>query len=209
MNLKKANESNNESNSNQNSSSEINVNSSNNIKIPTINSYAEGEDDNEGEATSADLSSEDRLHRQFIDWPVDSARMTRGYLPFKKRPHLGIDLAAPKGTSILAAHDGVVVYAGREFKGFGKMVLIEGAYGWASVYAHFTKIYVKTGERVKQGQILGGMGRTGRATGVHLHFELRKKKGPVDPLLYLPAAQAILQKQAKTNRSPASSYSNN
>jgi murein DD-endopeptidase MepM/ murein hydrolase activator NlpD len=96
----------------------------------------------------------------------------------------------------LAAHDGVVIYAGRDFRGFGKMVLIEGAYGWASIYAHFSKINVKTGEKVHQGQILGGMGRTGRATGVHLHFELRKKKGPVDPLLYLPASEALVHKQA-------------
>lgn len=142
---------------------------------------------------------QEQQHRQFIDWPVDYARMTRGYLPFKKKPHLGIDLAAPKGTPILAAHDGVVVYAGRDFRGFGKMVLIEGAYGWASLYAHFTTINVKTGDRVSQGQKLGGMGRTGRATGVHLHFELRKKKGPVDPLLYLPAADALTTRHANYN----------
>ncbi|MGZ3817524.1 MAG: M23 family metallopeptidase, partial [Bdellovibrio sp.] len=57
-----------------------------------------------------------------FDWPVDRARMTRGFLPHKRRPHLGIDLAASKGTPILAAQNGTVIYAGREFKGYGKMV---------------------------------------------------------------------------------------
>lgn len=130
-----------------------------------------------------------------LDWPVDDARMTRGYLPKKySRPHLGIDLASNKGTPILAAHDGVVVYTGKDFRGFGKMVLIEGRGGWASLYAHLDKISIKQGTRVRKGEIIGGMGRTGRASGVHLHFELRKDKGPVDPLLYLPAGTHFANK---------------
>lgn len=130
-----------------------------------------------------------------LDWPVDEARMTRGYLPKKySRPHLGIDLASNKGTPILAAHDGVVVYTGKDFRGFGKMILIEGRGGWASLYAHLDKITIKQGTRVRKGEIIGGMGRTGRASGVHLHFELRKDKGPVDPLLYLPAGTHFANK---------------
>ncbi len=122
----------------------------------------------------------------FFDWPVDSARLTRGFLPNKRRPHLGLDLAATKGTPILASSDGVVIYAGREFRGFGRMVLIESGSGWASLYAHLDKILVSEGQRVRQGEVLGAMGRTGRATGVHLHFEIRKDRGPVDPLPLLP-----------------------
>ncbi|MEN0059251.1 MAG: M23 family metallopeptidase [Bdellovibrio sp.] len=121
-----------------------------------------------------------------FDWPVDRARMTRGFLPNKKRPHLGIDLAAPKGTPILAAQGGTVIYAGREFRGYGKMVMIESGNGWATLYAHFDKILVAEGQRVRQGEVVGEMGRTGRATGVHLHFEIRKNRGPVDPLPLLP-----------------------
>lgn len=121
-----------------------------------------------------------------FDWPVDSARMTRGFLPNKKRPHLGIDLAAPKGTPILASQAGTVIYAGREFRGYGKMVLIESGNGWATLYAHFDKILVAEGQKVRQGEVIGAMGRTGRATGVHLHFEIRKDRGPVDPLPLLP-----------------------
>lgn len=143
-------------------------------------------------ASDADPSlppTTDDLH---FDWPVDSARMTRGFLPHKRRPHLGIDLAAPKGTPILAAQGGTVIYAGREFRGYGKMVLIESGNGWATLYAHFDKILVSEGQRIRKGEIVGAMGRTGRATGVHLHFEIRKDRGPIDPLPLLPKATAQL-----------------
>lgn len=125
-----------------------------------------------------------------FDWPVDNARMTRGFMPKKRRPHLGLDLAAPKGTPILASQGGTVIYAGREFKGYGKMILIESGNGWATLYAHFSKILVSEGQKVRQGEVVGEMGRTGRATGVHLHFEIRKNRGPVDPLPLLPQALA-------------------
>lgn len=126
-----------------------------------------------------------------FDWPVNDARLTRGFLPKKKRPHLGLDLAAPKGTPILASRGGIVIYRGRDFRGFGKMVLIESGDGWATLYAHLDKFYVEEGERVTTGTVIGAMGRTGRATGVHLHFEIRKKSGPVDPLPLLPGGQDV------------------
>lgn len=121
-----------------------------------------------------------------FDWPVEDARLTRGFLPQKRRPHLGIDLAAKRGTPILAAQGGLVIYTGREFRGYGKMVMIESGKGWATLYAHMDKILVQEGQKVSRGQILGAMGRTGRATGVHLHFEIRKDHGPIDPLPLLP-----------------------
>ncbi|MGZ3747272.1 MAG: M23 family metallopeptidase [Pseudobdellovibrionaceae bacterium] len=121
-----------------------------------------------------------------FDWPVNDARMTRGFLPLKRRPHLGIDLAAKRGTPILAAQSGMIIYTGREFRGYGKMVLIESGKGWATLYAHMDKILVQEGQKISQGQLLGAMGRTGHATGVHLHFEIRKDKGPIDPLPLLP-----------------------
>lgn len=126
-----------------------------------------------------------------FDWPVDDARMTRGFLPKKRRPHLGIDLAAKRGTPILAAQGGLVVYTGREFRGYGKMVLIESGKGWATLYAHMDKIVVQEGQKITQGQIIGAMGRTGRATGVHLHFEIRKDRGPIDPLPLLPNGHKV------------------
>lgn len=146
----------------------------------------------------------------YFEWPVDEARLTRGFflhpspapiarrtrskkrIKLSHRPHLGIDLAASKNSPIHAAHTGLVIYAGRDFKGYGKMVLIESENGWATLYAHFNKIYVQEGQQVLQGDILGGMGRTGRATGVHLHFEIRKNKGAVDPLPLLPQGERLV-----------------
>ena len=136
-----------------------------------------------------------------FDWPVDDARLTRGYLPHKRgRPHLGLDLAAPRGTPILASKKGTVIYTGREFKGFGKMVMIESGDGWATLYAHLDNIFVAEGQVVTMGEVIGAMGRTGRATGVHLHFEIRKISGPVDPLPLLPNGEEIARKIALNPR---------
>jgi murein DD-endopeptidase MepM/ murein hydrolase activator NlpD len=148
----------------------------------------------EGTEERAMSEWQDQKRKNFFDWPVDDARMTRGFLPNRRKPHLGIDLAAPQGTRILASQDGTVIYTGRDFRGFGKMVMIEGVNGWASLYAHLSTISVKEGQRVSQGQLLGSMGRTGHATGVHLHFEIRRTQGPVDPLLYLPGGTRLAGK---------------
>jgi murein DD-endopeptidase MepM/ murein hydrolase activator NlpD len=149
-------------------------------------------------ATEAEAESESALNdwqsnqqRSYFDWPVDDARMTRGFLPNRRRPHKGIDLAAHKNTPIMASHDGTVIYTGRGFRGFGRMIMIEGEQGWATLYGHLNKIKVHEGQRVRQGEIIGAMGSTGRSTGVHLHFEIRKLSGPVDPLPYLPGGTRL------------------
>lgn len=129
--------------------------------------------------------------QQGFDWPVDRARMTRGFLPNKRRPHLGLDLAAPKGTAIMASTGGRVIYAGQGFSGYGKMILIESGGKWAHLYAHFNRILVSEGQYVRQGEVIGEMGRTGRATGVHLHFEIRQNKTPIDPLPVLPKIASL------------------
>jgi len=138
-----------------------------------------------------------RLKKHFnFDWPVDAARFSRGFFlrsKTKRRAHYGIDLAAPKGTPILAANHGTVIYVGRAFKGYGRMIMIEAEEGWASLYAHLEKAYVKEGQIVRKGELIGGMGRTGRATGVHLHFEIRHFSDPIDPLTLLPKTVANLE----------------
>jgi murein DD-endopeptidase MepM/ murein hydrolase activator NlpD len=121
-----------------------------------------------------------------FDWPVDEARMTRGFILGKRRSHWGVDLAAAKGTDILAAERGVVVYTGKGFRGFGNLIVIEHNEEWATLYSHLSKIMIKEGAVVDRGQKIGEMGRTGRATGVHLHFEIRHNRQPVNPLTYLP-----------------------
>lgn len=156
-------------------------------------------------AESAVSDSESTSRRITFDWPVNEARMTRGFFtkPKKRRgrPHLGIDLASPKGTPIYAAHSGLIIYVGKQFSGYGRMVMIEGKDGFASLYAHLSKTLVRAGTQVVKGELIGQMGRTGRATGVHLHFEIRKKDGPVDPLMYLPGG-ANLVRQAKIRYAP-------
>lgn len=136
----------------------------------------------------------------FFDWPVDRARMTRGFFDTGSRRHLGLDLAAPRGTPILASHDGKVIYTGQDFRGFGKLVMMETSDGaWATFYAHLDQILVRQGQTIAQGETLGLMGRTGRATGVHLHFEIRHHKKALDPLPLLPRSMA--------EQNPASRYS--
>jgi murein DD-endopeptidase MepM/ murein hydrolase activator NlpD len=132
-----------------------------------------------------------------FDWPIDRARLSRGYNPLLRRPHLGIDLAAPRKTPVYASHQGLVIYAGRDFRGFGKMILIESGHGWATLYAHLDQILIEEGQTVKMGESIGLVGSTGRSSGPHLHFEIRKNKGPVDPLLYLPGGLEAARKLAK------------
>lgn len=135
-----------------------------------------------------------------FDWPVDRARLTRGYkIKRRGRPHLGIDLAGPRGTPIYSSQSGRVIYAGRDFSGFGKMILVESGRGWATLYAHLDKILVSEGQRVRMGETIGLMGSTGRSTGPHLHFEIRKDKKPVDPLLYLPGGREASRKLASNH----------
>lgn len=125
-----------------------------------------------------------------FQWPVDEATMSRGFLaaPVKrKKPHWGIDLANHKGTPIMAANNGKVIYAGHSFKGYGKLVIVEHGDDWATFYAHLNKILVKEGQDVAQGEKIAEMGRTGHATGNHLHFEVRHLRKPVNPLAYLPS----------------------
>jgi murein DD-endopeptidase MepM/ murein hydrolase activator NlpD len=120
-----------------------------------------------------------------LEWPTKNARLTRGFSPYRMN-HYGIDLAKAKGEPIYAAHDGKVIYVGNKFRGFGKLVILEHPSGWGTLYAHNTQILVKEGQWIGIGKKIATMGRTGNARGVHLHFELRKNKKAVDPLLHLP-----------------------
>ncbi len=123
-------------------------------------------------------------NRVDLVWPtVPSARMTRGF-KHGRNPHDGIDLAAPIGTPIYAAHSGTVLYAGNEFSGYGKVVILESDDGWKSLYSHCHRIHVDEGDRIELGEKIATIGKTGNARGAHLHFELRRGRTPVDPLRY-------------------------
>ena len=121
-----------------------------------------------------------------FQWPLKKYKLSQKFIPFQKPPHLGIDLTAPIGTSVFSGHSGRIIYAGNKLTGYGNVVVLEHSSKWASLYAHLKKIKVKTGQKIKQGDIIGSLGNTGQTSGLHLHFELMYKKKPVNPLLYLP-----------------------
>lgn len=124
-----------------------------------------------------------------MELPIKEPRLTQGFRAHskKKKRHWGLDFGGPLNTPIFAAHSGRVLYRGQGFRGYGNLIIIETEdKNWASFYAHLNRFKVKEGQHVNKGQLIGTMGRTGRATGVHLHFELRYQTRPLDPQQVLP-----------------------
>src|SRR5262245_3005536 len=101
--------------------------------------------------------------------------------------HPGLDIRAGSGSAVAATGGGLVVYAGR-MSGYGNMVVVDHGFELKTVYAHLSAIYTDRGRRVEAGQVIGAVGQTGRATGPHLHYEVRMGAAPVDPLCYLEGA---------------------
>jgi len=121
-------------------------------------------------------------------WPVRGRIISSfGAAPSGQRND-GINLAVPEGTSVKAAEAGTVIYAGNELEGYGKLVLIRHADDWVSAYAHNSEIKVKKGDTIRRGQTIATAGMSGSVTSPQLHFELRKKAKPVNPLDYLAGA---------------------
>jgi murein DD-endopeptidase MepM/ murein hydrolase activator NlpD len=98
--------------------------------------------------------------------------------------HRGLDITAPEGNPVVAAADGVVTRAGR-FGGQGKVVYIAHGFGFSTRYAHLSKIDVVPGDRVERGDPIGEVGRTGRATGYHVHYEVYEEGQSKNPLEHL------------------------
>lgn len=126
-----------------------------------------------------------------LDHPVKSAhRRTSGFGPRWGRMHSGMDFAAGRGTPILATAEGTVTHAGWQ-SGYGKLVKIRHPLGFETRYAHLSSIKVKVGQRVSRGENIGGMGTTGRSTGVHLHYEIRRNGKALNPLTFINAGQDV------------------
>ncbi len=128
--------------------------------------------------------------RQFLmRTPVDAARISsrfgRRFHPIQKRwkAHNGVDFAAPTGTRIYAAGNGVIDFAGTG-RGYGNYIRIRHSNGYETRYAHMSRFAtgIRKGRRVRQGDLIGYVGSTGWSTGPHLHYEVRTADGPVDPL---------------------------
>ncbi len=95
--------------------------------------------------------------------------------------HKGVDFAAPKGSPIYATGNGVVEKLKSSMRNYGKVVVINHGFGYETLYAHMSKRNVQPGDTVKRGQVIGYVGRTGRVTGVHLHYEVLKDGRSINP----------------------------
>ncbi len=132
-----------------------------------------------------------RKTKPVFKWPCKLHKISSGF-GYRQHPlgggrlfHKGIDIPVHYGTPIYAAADGKVKYCGW-FDGYGKIVILKHKKGFQTRYAHLSRILVRKGTFVKQGQKIALSGNTGRSTGPHLHFEIRKNGIPINPLKFLP-----------------------
>lgn len=150
---------------------------------------AEGKRKAEGFSSVADL---DAFRSGFI-MPVEGARRSARFGGQRilngepKRPHFGVDLAAPVGTSVRAPAGGLVVFAETGLHFEGGLILIDHGQGLITAYLHLSKALVMAGDLVKQGQVIGAVGREGRATGPHLCWRMKWRGRNLDPSLMVSA----------------------
>ena len=136
------------------------------------------------------------LRRAYLASPMEFSRVTSGFKmrfhPILQtwRAHLGVDYAAPTGTPVRSIADGVVEFAGVQ-NGFGNVVMVKHGNSNTTVYAHLSRIAVKKGQSVGQGQNVGAVGSTGWATGPHLHFEFRVNGVHRDPLTMARQSESL------------------
>lgn len=136
------------------------------------------------------------LQQAYLNYPVEFSRISSGFAmrlhPIQKtwRAHLGTDFAAPTGTKVRTVGDGTVSFAGVQ-NGYGNVIFVEHANQHTTVYAHLSRIDVRQGQHVDQGDIIGAVGSTGWATGPHLHFEFRVKGEQRDPLTIAQSSDAV------------------
>ncbi len=136
------------------------------------------------------------LRHAFLASPLEFSRVTSGFKmrfhPILQtwRAHLGVDYGAPTGTAVRSVGDGVVDFAGVQ-NGFGNVVMVKHRNNNVTVYAHLSKINVKKGQAVSQGQNVGAVGATGWATGPHLHFEFRVNGQQQDPVTVARQSESI------------------
>jgi len=125
-------------------------------------------------------------------WPLASGTLTSTFGPRGSSFHDGIDIGAAPGTPVHAARDGAVIYSDT-LRGYGNVVIVEHAGGYATVYAHNEENLVHAGDRVHQGQTVARLGRSGRTSGPNLHFEVRKDNIARNPIYFLPSQSAPRQ----------------
>jgi lipoprotein NlpD len=131
------------------------------------------------------LNEDTKAVKGFFIWPVQG-QLTSKFGNRNERHHDGIDIGARKGTPIVSAADGKVMFSGWGPTGYGLMVIIKHKNNLTTVYAHNSHNHVHKNQVVKQRQKIASVGSTGRSTGPHLHFEVRNDSHAYNPLQYLP-----------------------
>ena len=117
-------------------------------------------------------------------WPIEG-KVSDVFEEVEDRRHQGIDISSPLGTPIRASHNGMVIYSNNTIKGYGNLIILRHSEEYVTVYAHNQVNLVEEGTWVEKGQFIGKVGQTGRASGPHLHFEIRKNNKTLDPMLFL------------------------
>lgn len=134
--------------------------------------------------------------RAFLASPLAFSRVTSGFamrfhpIMQRWRAHLGVDYGAPTGTPVRSVGDAVVAFAGQQ-NGYGNVVQLQHAANRMTVYAHLSRIDVRRGQKIEQGQLIGAVGATGWATGPHLHFEFKVNGQHVDPMKIARASESL------------------
>lgn len=132
-------------------------------------------------------------------WPIHGP-INSAFGPRNGRLHSGIDIGSPHYQEVVAAADAEVIYANDTRGPLGKAVVLQHGRGMRTVYAHLSIVVARERDTVRQGQAIGGVGDTGRATGPHLHFEIRQNGVPLNPEDYLPATIDELVRDLSTPR---------
>jgi murein DD-endopeptidase MepM/ murein hydrolase activator NlpD len=117
-------------------------------------------------------------------WPVEG-KIIDVFADVERKNHQGIDISSPLGTPIKASNAGTIQYSNNGIKGYGNLIILRHSEEYVTLYAHNQVNLVEEGTWVEKGQIIGKVGQTGKASGPHLHFEIRKNNKPVDPFLFL------------------------
>ncbi len=146
-------------------------------KVPRVGQYPD--------AQSSKYDGKIELHKGMFAWPV-KGQLASEFGFRNGEHHDGIDIRAPKGTTIKAAGNGSVVFVNSQMRGYGKIIIIKHDGDYYTVYAHNMENDVKKGDHVARGEPIGKVGDTGNADGYHLHFEVRKGKKVRNPLFFLP-----------------------
>lgn len=143
------------------------------------------------------------LKKMFLRLPLKFGRVTSKFsikrfhpVDRKYRAHKGIDYGAPIGTPIYATADGIVSFSGRS-GGYGKLVVLKNSNGYKTYFAHCNRLLVRRGMKIKQGQLIARVGRTGKVTGPHVHYEIRYKNKPINPTRIITTKSKAINKELR------------